>query len=572
MTNDIINHGTIVSPIPVGAYGSMPLSGNEYSSPSMFLQPTIVSPGFQPNPGIDYAGGMAQPFTPFINGEPWQPPMPSTNTSILDHPCQGKGGSGCGCGGNCVGSVVSQEHEAVGSQEPQKKKLANQEEINRLISLINPEVFQKQVLKNTPGNTSLMTATFPDGQHITSFAKVLSDGSIVLETKEITKNRSLLSITFPILDNGKGWTININGNIRSNLVTSVNTPLDAFSYLGLIASLGTEMLDSKLARMQSKAMPLGTPPPCAEPGTLCTDHDMKCSPFSGESWPWTSDHMHVKFWALCVGSYTTDIGDCCKEHDRAMWCSHDPIELTKANDTVIRCISMKVIAEGKRQLEDIIKDLPFPADVIWGVICGAAFLIWEAASNIFLDGVMEGVYAGYVAYITRGNDRNFVNFHGENDQSCLCGGTQPTILCGDQNCCRDLCKEFPHTHPREDCMDCGCVCDYDAQGRFVGTHFRNPNGPPLIPGDPFDDTGCCPGTGFPCNGLNQNNPCTGFDTNCPRCSWCEYECTFLTDPKTHFPIRDPRTGHLIPYKKLLKSHEQLPCCKAPEEITCLSPF
>ncbi len=107
MQNPVINSGTIISSnpgnrpsiaIPSGAYNnSMPVMGNMLGiqSPSMFMQPTFLSPGI---PSMDLPQGIAQPFTQFVNGMPMQQSIPSVGASITDHPCQGKGG--CGCGGS----------------------------------------------------------------------------------------------------------------------------------------------------------------------------------------------------------------------------------------------------------------------------------------------------------------------------------------------------------------------------------------------------------------------------------------------------------------------------------------
>jgi hypothetical protein len=265
--------------------------------------------------------------------------------------------------------------------------------------------------------------------------------------------------------------------------------------------------------------------------------------------------MHVQFWAPCIDSFTIDVGSCCKEHDRAMWCSHNPDELFWVNKKVVACISTKVIAEGWRLLADIIKELPFPADILLGAMCGVLMAAWVVA-NLIIDAVMDLVYIGYNFDISAlGKDRNYVNFDGRNNDSCLCGGTKPTILCSDANCCRDLCKEFPDTHTTEDCMDCGCVCDYDEKGRFIGTHFRNPSG------TPDDDTGCCPGTARftasgdpnPCMGagFNPHAPCN--DHNCIRCSECWYECI----PKGFI-------GGKPAYDlELQKENPNIRCCKDP---------
>jgi len=126
---NIISSGTILSapasgkPATMGN-GNMPVSSiPAMQPPSMFMQPTYLSPAMPMNSGIDLYGGMAQPFTPFVNGMPMQPTTPATTPSASDHPCQGNGGSGCSCGGSCTGKcstneIVTEQNQTITSSKP----------------------------------------------------------------------------------------------------------------------------------------------------------------------------------------------------------------------------------------------------------------------------------------------------------------------------------------------------------------------------------------------------------------------------------------------------------------------
>src|SRR5258706_6730002 len=102
--NPFSNTATILSASPgnnfvVGATGWSPSSGNMPSSQMLGMMPQPNSPALAMNPDIDLYGGMAMPFTQFVNGMPEQ--MSTTNISPSDHPCQGNGGTDCGSGRSC---------------------------------------------------------------------------------------------------------------------------------------------------------------------------------------------------------------------------------------------------------------------------------------------------------------------------------------------------------------------------------------------------------------------------------------------------------------------------------------
>ncbi len=508
-----------------------------------------------PNSGVSIYGGVTQGFTQFMDGVPvqksgsnWMSAQNQTTTiSPMDHPCKGKGGKDCGCGGSCKGTNIED------NIQNKENNIQNVEgDIDDLKTFIRPEVYQEKLLKNTPGNSSLMTATFPNGKHITSVAKVLSDRTIVLETTEISKKKQICTCSFPFQSDGTGWSVIINGKKVPDVNLPLNTTLDSIAYGGLIGSIGSELISAKIDKMsEMRSEPLSTPPACAEPGTLCTPHDMVCSEFTDSGWPWTADHQHVQFWAPCIGSFIVDVGDCCHEHDRGMWCANEPVGLKAVNMKVIACITGKVWDKA----DELVKQMKNPISRIF-----CRFLVngWQGDATFLSTVIMNETYDAYiVSLVLSGDKEGFTNFYfGDHSESCLCGGTKPTIMCSDTSCCRDLCKEFPKLPITENCTNCKCVCDYDKTGKLTGSHFNNPMGLPSVPGDPLDDTGCCPGTGFMCNGMSSTKPCgPAFTKTCPTCSECIYECIYDSSAKKVVP----NLVHFIPGVK---------CCREPNKPDC----
>jgi len=73
------------------------------------------------------------------------------NTPQL-HGCKGIGGKNCGCGGKCTGD---NNVNLIKSELTDTFKIPTLEEITQLKALIHPSVYQDQILKNSPGNSSL---------------------------------------------------------------------------------------------------------------------------------------------------------------------------------------------------------------------------------------------------------------------------------------------------------------------------------------------------------------------------------------------------------------------------------
>ena len=156
-------------------------------------------------------------------------------------------------------------------------------------------------------------------------------------------------------------------------------------------------------------------------------------------------------WVPTLGRRPVDVQDCCKKHDVALWCARSRFydenrpslpHAQLADVQVVACILGKlydVFASGG-YLEDV-------ANIAW-------FLLTYSYTAVLIH--LGSCYSA--AY----HDASLLDLNGLHSQSCLCGGTEPTVQCNDK--CRDLCKEF---HKQMKCTNaCSYSCEYDAYGRL----------------------------------------------------------------------------------------------------------
>src|SRR5689334_8499537 len=95
--NPFANTATILSTAP----GNMAAMQGANAQMLGIMPQQANSSAISMNPGIDLYGGMAMPFTQFVNGVPAVQTQ-VTSGSASDHPCKGNGGKDCGCGGSCM--------------------------------------------------------------------------------------------------------------------------------------------------------------------------------------------------------------------------------------------------------------------------------------------------------------------------------------------------------------------------------------------------------------------------------------------------------------------------------------
>lgn len=201
-----------------------------------------------------------------------------------------------------------------------------------------------------------------------------------------------------------------------------------------------------------------------------------------------------------LGMEHVDVSACCKEHDIALWCAnhrhHEAFFLVKsafeADVSVIACFFSQIYEAYARGgfLEDIV-------NIAW-------FLIFDGWVAIL---AMIGANFSPFAH-----NEELLNLDHRNDDSCLCSGSNPTVLCDDS--CRDLCKEFGK---KQNCTSaCTYDCRYDSHGR-------------ALPESPLPESQrrlvnktnqpCCPTDVRPCK---EPNPCA--TQNCNDCRWYCQPC------------------------------------------------
>lgn len=211
----------------------------------------------------------------------------------------------------------------------------------------------------------------------------------------------------------------------------------------------------------------------------------------------------IKLWLPCSGTISINVLDCCKSHDINLWCSTSRPETILADMQVVACICAEVALQGIKKIKPLCK--------IFGI--DQFLLAWT-----IVKGFEAGIRGALVAHFFHKD--NLVDYSGEHQDSCLCGGTRPTAKCTEP--CRDMCKDVGK---KADCYDCKWKCVYDPiTGKTIDVV---PDTSPSLP--------CCPGTDFDLT-LKQPEPRNGcFDEKkvaiakcpgkpCNQCFWrCEYE-------------------------------------------------
>ncbi len=461
-----------------------------------------------------------------------QNPTPATGQT--QHPCQG--GGECGCGGKCGGG---------NSAVPKASDLPL--DINNELT-VSPEAqarYMDYASLSKPGNSSIMTCITPSGEYLSAVAKVADDLTIALSVTELRSNVMRMHVAFTPKSDGTGWTA------RSNMVanSTVTIPsvsglsLDSLSFACLSSSVVIGMMEAKIAGNSVSLNGNGsTQNGSAQDQPPCIGHDLVCTQFSGSAWPWTSDHRHLQWWAPCIGSFTTDIGDCCFKHDTALWCAHtcvsDPItgethSIAAANEDAISCVMNAVLNNAWTLFKKL--------STLEAIFCAPMFLAWVSVYGIPLGGLLE---LGWTIGLCSSLAADLKNYNHAHDKSCLCGGTEPTTQCSWANQytgytdCTDICQLAGDT-ANEECHKCGYYCTYDSTGKPT-KHFDDGSDPTKNP----NAWPCCPGTDQSCVG-------DGSSFTCPTC----YDCYWICDPHYGWlPQTDPSGNHL-------------PCCNATGMIT-----
>ena len=311
---------TILNPVlPNNSVGMEVIGNNPWSGMGgIITQPTFITSGLPTNLGVTNTGGfVAQPFTMFVNGAPPQPTN-AVNISPSDHPCQGKGGSECGCGGTCTENVptktqveleqsvfskkdVKSQFTPIGNafrrndfqikmdQNTQEIKIYPNDETATVsnLSIDLPKPGQSgQPLQSLDtskiGNSFTTVCQYPNGitEYIT--AKVTTAYNVNVKIIDITQSRTILEIDFQ--RDVDGWFV---GNNRPGL--SLKTNLFQFAIGSWIAQYELKSVAVKTQKINYEEnstyispsqppSPYGVPPPHILPfEPPCSGHDLICT-------------------------------------------------------------------------------------------------------------------------------------------------------------------------------------------------------------------------------------------------------------------------------------------------------
>jgi hypothetical protein len=264
---------------------------------------------------------------------------------------------------------------------------------------------------------------------------------------------------------------------------------------------------------------------------ISKDHDLVCTDVPQQ---WTIP-------LPCANDVTVSIIDCCRNHDIDQWCGPPdlglvgealtPLQLAVAQGWLLAvnlklagCIYAKILNGAES------------GSVPW--YCGG--ILTETIIGVAVATFVSAVYLIAVEVageLLMGSPQ--IPLLGQNKDSCLCGGTKPTVgsynqydpgSYPDQTVpCRDMCQELGKN---EDCFYCHWQCDFSVD-------------PPTVSWV-SDTTGaqqCCPGSARECS-------CQCTPPKC-ECSKCQWQCMEASD------------GDNPDYQwQLWQTNWNAPCCDA----------
>ncbi len=464
-----------------------------------FPQPVSASAPVLSGSAVNQSGDIVSFLPPMEDWLTGAGQVPPTAQAQAGHSCQN--GGRCSCGGKCGGKQSLGQAALV---------MPAADELN-----VSPEITAHYLANASPlqvGNSSLMNCVTTAGEFLSAAARVNNDHSISLSVSELRSGSQYILANF-VPTSGVGWTAtNVGGSVT--IPYSPGFSLDTLTLAGLASSVVAGLSASKIQAKASK-QPLDNGN--GDSSCPCIDHDLVCTPASGkqtDNWPWTSDHRHIQWWAPCIGSFTTDIAQCCFNHDIALWCAHSQWDFPGINATAEACVMSNVIAAAWATLSSQLSQQPWWLRGFEAAICYPLVTAWQIALDLSLFILVDAAFTGAELFMAS----NLTNFDGAHDCSCLCGGSDPTIQCSDATGfthftdCTDICQlAGGSAASHEICHKCGWYCKYDANGKPSKAFddgsdpSRNPNG-----------LACCPGTAQACN-PSQGPPC-------PTCATCGWYC------------------------------------------------
>ncbi len=531
-------------PLPPGQNGNptIPAIGGFNSqsqtliSPPAITQSTIIATG-------TIVGGQITTASTNDSNQP-AATIPSLGTPSQQtpsaHPCQS--GGDCGCGGKCKDKSLKVEPETISNATRDFKS--------------NPLTTEEvRVIDELCGNTFTAGPTPTKGEIIT----VKQSRTEMLVSVRRTDDASI-SYERIIPRTSIGWDV-------GGKIISFNTPQLSFGLATFIALMGQRMIAMRLgiemrydATLRSMSFTrsgsqLLAPPStssiifpncegeCAkeetESGspTLCIPHDLVCTV---PSWI-IPDGQHLSLWWPPVGHVEIDLSQCCLQHDISWWCSQTAFEVANANAKVSSCIAAALYDATNEACDKL------SCGGFWRFFCQSAVDLCKIAAAL-TTGVLDivewllvdiGLGAAAIAVYMKDHLQYF-DLCGCHQNSCLCGGTQPTIQCPGSGRagsvsytpCDDICtlaqKSGVNTptggNVNEVCNQCGWVCNPDGT-----TYFDyGPNN--------SDGSNCCPDTTQQCTQQTDAPQCTASCFDCSAiCNSSLQRWQYITDPGGQLP-------------------------------------
>jgi hypothetical protein len=221
--------------------------------------------------------------------------------------------------------------------------------------------------------------------------------------------------------------------------------------------------------------------------------------------------------------------ECCQEHDISLWCSRDRFgDALVADQKVVDCVTGAIIKQG-------LKKAP------WGCLIIDIFLFGTELAYALGGGyVLAKLVALFTIFF---HNECLLNLDGQNNDSCLCGGTRPTVMCCDE--CENMCTK---AGKGQDCIPCSINCTYIkgsglGQGQ-LGTSVIEPFG------INYNKLGrytkeeiaqlnrCCPDTNprldlgsLSLTSQGYEEKSCNLEPNCPKCYDCGWECVYNKNNK-----------------------------------------
>jgi hypothetical protein len=424
-----------------------------------------------------------------------------------------------------------------------------------------------------------------------------SNGNLNIQIRDGGSGSVYMEQTFRPIGN-EGWVPDVT-DAQWFTPSPLNTSLNTFGYMAAAQWIGinyamakrvnssSKVLATKLRQSQKKKggeHTLNSPPfglcddnICGPHSTRitrfetrpstrnqpCFTHDLKCtfSPLitrDGRLYIYLPCSTVFGWLRKLFGSEETvgieiNVLDCCKKHDIDLWCSHNRTgDALFADQDVVDCVAISI-------LEQSIHKMPPGCLILDYILFGLLDAI--GLSILYIVAKLIAEFTGYF------HAECILNLDRRNDNSCLCGGNQPTVMCCDE--CIDLCKELGRG---QNCIQCSIGCKYNkgngpGQGRFEATYID----PFMIPYSERNKVehlkeldSCCPASDPRSlqslyavrndeGEIELRGKACNLEPHCPTCFHCKWKCEKNMSTKKYELVIDSENEH------------NLPCCPSTPE-------